>query len=89
MLAVVELYKLKYNMKIAAHHIKGTANISADFLSRGKIPSWLEKWGICRQVNLSHILKLLNDPLPAWEKECTTKNVDRDRPLVIQPVKIN
>ena len=72
-LAVVELYKFRYKTKLSTFHIKGTANISGDFLSRGKIPTWLQKWGFRRQIKLRHVLQLLNNPLPAWEKECTTK----------------
>ena len=67
-LAAVELYKRMFHVKISAHHIKGVANKSADFLSRGEVPLWLRKHGIKINVNLAKVADLLVDPLSAWTK---------------------
>ena len=68
MLAVIELYKHKFGVKISTHHIRGVANRSADSLSRGVIPLWLQKFGIKMECNLDHVANLLDNPLPAWRK---------------------
>ena len=67
-LAVIELYKHIYNVKISTHHIKGVGNTSADSLSRGEVPRWLEKFGNKCNISLNNVINLLKNPLSAWEK---------------------
>ena len=45
MLALMELYKYKYGVKISTRYIRGVANRSAVSLSRGSIPLWLKRIG--------------------------------------------
>ena len=71
MLAVIELYKHKYGVKLSTHHIKGVANTSADLLSRGKIPEWLQKFGIEVKCNLDDVASTLDNPLTAWQNILT------------------
>ena len=68
MLAVTELYKHRHRVKISTRHIKGVANISADSLSRGKIPVWLKSFGKKCELNLNNVANILRDPLPEWIK---------------------
>ena len=67
MLAVIELYKHMHGVKITTHHIKGVANGSADLLSRGEVPRWLREFGKKIEVDLTHIVDLLTNPLNAWK----------------------
>ena len=64
MLAVTELYKHRHRVKISTLHIKGVANISADSLSRGKIPVWLKSFGKKCRLNLNNVADILRNPLP-------------------------
>ena len=66
MLAVIELYKRKYGVKISARYIRGVGNKSADFLSRGKIPRWLKNSGCKCDIDLNTMADLLDNPPPAW-----------------------
>ena len=43
LLAAIEFYKREYSLKITTRHIMGCRNNSADSLSRGVIPMWLQK----------------------------------------------
>ena len=45
----------------------GEANSSADSLSRGVVPGWLERWGEQRHVDLNLVSRLLKNPLEAWK----------------------
>ena len=67
MLAVIELYKHQFRVKISTRHIKGVANRSADFLSRGKIPAWLKIYGSKCEVDLDKVINLVANPLSAWK----------------------
>ena len=69
MLALIELYKHKYGVKISTRYIRGNANISADFLSRGVVPTSLKNFGIKCECNLSKIADQLDNPLSAWKNE--------------------
>ena len=68
MLSVIELYKHKFQVKVSTHHIPGEANISADSLSRGTIPSWLQKYGKKCLIDLDNVADLLMNPLPSWKE---------------------
>ena len=68
MLATIELIKLKYNLKVSTFFIKSSLNSSADALSRGQIPYWLESRGEKLRVDLRKIEKILMDPITAWKK---------------------
>ena len=73
-LSVVELYELRYQVKIATCHIMGEGNSSADSLSRGVVPGWLKKWGEQRHIDLDLILHLLKNPVEA-RKHLIDRNV--------------
>ena len=72
MLSVIELYKQKYGVKISTRYIRGVANISADLLSRGEVPQWLEKFGVEVECDLNEVADLLDNPLAAWKKYTLT-----------------
>ena len=67
-LAVAELYKHKYCLKVSTTHIMGVGNSSADSLSRGIIPKWLQEFGHRREVNLTNLVNLMYNPLNAWKE---------------------
>ena len=67
-LTVVELYKHKFETKIQPRYISGVANTSADSLSRGRIPRWLDRFGEKCSIDLDKVANLLVNPLPAWRK---------------------
>ena len=67
-LAVVELYKHKFGTKIQPRYIFGVGNTSADSLSRGRIPRWLDRFGEKCSIDLDKVANLLVNPLPAWRK---------------------
>ena len=48
--------------------IKSTHNMPADALSRGQVPRWLEQCGVQVRINIALILKLIDDPVPFWNK---------------------
>ena len=55
LLSVIELIKLKYNLKVSVFYIESSKNTSADMLSRGVTPKWLstrELDVICRSKKL-------------------------------------
>ena len=66
LLAAIEYFKRKFVIKIKAHHIPGRHNISADSLSRGTIPNWLQRDGCRRPVNIPFLFELVNTPLSIW-----------------------
>ena len=68
LLSVIELMKLKYNLKVSVMYIKSSANTSADMLSRGKTPRWLRNRGVRYTVDISKIEKILSDPITFWRK---------------------
>ena len=65
-LSAIEYFKRSYRLKICTRHIPGKHNNTADLLSRGKIPSWLQRYGIKREVNLKHLFRLIRNPLRFW-----------------------
>ena len=69
LLAVIELMKFKYNLKVSAYFIESSKNTSADMLSRGKIPEWLEKRGIKYNVNMVSIEEILSNPINFWKNK--------------------
>ena len=68
LLSVIELIKLKYNLKVSVSYIKSSANTSADMLSRGKTPRWLKTRGTKYKVALGEIEKRLLDPITFCKK---------------------
>ena len=68
LLSVIELMKLKYNLKISAKYIKSSANTSADMLFRGKTPKWLKHRGIKCDVIMQKIEKIFENPVMFWKK---------------------
>ena len=68
MLAIIELTKLKYDLKVSTFYIESASNSSADALSRGRTPHWLKTRGTKLPVDLRKIDKILADPITAWKK---------------------
>ena len=68
LLAAIEYFKRTYFLKISARHIPGRHNNSADSLSRGSVPRWLNRGGCRRQTDLSFLSQLIEDPLNFWQK---------------------
>ena len=68
LLSIIELVKLKYNLKVSVSYIKSSSNTSADMLSRGRTPRWLKTRGTKFKVSLYNIEKLLLDPIKYWKK---------------------
>ena len=62
MLDITELYKHRHCVKISTRHIRGVANVSADSLSRGKIPGWLKRFGKKCKVDLKNVADMLRNP---------------------------
>ena len=60
--------KFKHNLKVSAYYIESSKNTSADALSRGKVPDWLQKRGVKYDVKMSDIDKILIDPIAFWTK---------------------
>ena len=67
-LAAVEYYKAKYGLKVKAVYIPSSNNTSADALSRGKTPIWLEQRGTKEKLNLLELVRLLDNPKKFWYK---------------------
>ena len=67
MLSVIELIKLRYNLKISVFYIKSSANTSADMLSRGITPKCLKNRGVKYDVTINYIDKILIDPIKFWK----------------------
>ena len=68
LLAAIEYFKRTYFLKISARHILGRHNNSADSLSRGSVPGWLNRGGCRRPTDLSFLYQLIEDPLNFWQK---------------------
>ena len=68
LLSVIELMKLKYNLKISVYFIESSKNTSADRLSRGETPDWLKKRGVRYKATLENIDKILSNPISFWKK---------------------
>ena len=68
LLSVIELMKYKYDLKISTYFIESSKNTSADMLSRGKIPEWLEKRGVRYHIAIEKIDKILSNPIKFWKK---------------------
>ena len=71
--AVIELYKYRHRLKVSTHHIKGVGNTSADLLSRGITPSWLQKNGKKCTTKLNDVAYLLATPFTAWREALSEK----------------
>ena len=67
LLAVIELMKQKYNLKVSVFYIKSSANTSADLLSRGTTPKWLKIRGVKLNVRIDVIDKMLLNPIAYWK----------------------
>ena len=66
LLAAIEFFKRKHALKLSVKHIPGSQNNSADELSRGKIPTWLQKRGQRLEVNVRSLTCLIKNPLRFW-----------------------
>ena len=66
-LDAIEYYKYVRGLKVKAFYIKSSHN-TADALSRGQVPRWLEVHGVKLSINIAVILKLIGDPVPFWNK---------------------
>ena len=63
---MIELIKMKYNLKVSVFYIKSSANVTADALSRGEMPEWLRMRGEVYNVDIKKIDKILLDPIKFW-----------------------
>ena len=68
LLSIIELVKLKFNLKTSTVYIKSSSNNSADSLSRGQIPRWLKNRGRRVHINMKKIDRILLDPISSWKK---------------------
>ena len=67
LLSAIQFYKAKYMLRVKAYHIKSDHNSSADALSRGRTPHWLNQRGVRTRVNIKQILSLTDNPVPFWK----------------------
>ena len=67
LLAAIEYYKRKHNLKISVRHIPGIQNKSADKLSRGSVPTWLKLRGKRLDVTIDRLASLIKKPLQFWD----------------------
>ena len=67
LLSVIELMKLKYNLRVSVFFIKSSSNTSADSLSRGLIPRWLKDQGSRQIIDMRKIDKILLNPTSFWK----------------------
>ena len=65
-LSVVELIKRRECIKITAYHIRGKSNSTADCLSRGEVPHWLQKRGRKLDPKIPEIFEMLTKPINSW-----------------------
>ena len=75
LLSIIELTKLKYNLKVSAFFIKSASNTSADSLSRGHTPRWLKERGTELPIEMKKIDRILSDPISAWKKVLSCRSV--------------
>ena len=68
LLSIIELVKLKFNLKTSTVYIKSSSNTSADALSRGRIPRWLKNRGKRVHIDMEKIDRILLDPISSWKK---------------------
>ena len=66
LLAGIEYFKRVHNLKISPKHIPGRFNNSADSLSRGIVPKWLDTHGTCVPVSVGMLCSILRSPLGFW-----------------------
>ena len=65
-LALWELWKYKMECKVAPVWIPSEHNVTADTLSRGTIPTWLQRRGVRRRLTRKHIHLLQACPIKTW-----------------------
>ena len=65
--SAIQFSKAKYMLRVKAHYIKADHNTSADGLSRGRTPSWLKQRGRKLNIDITQILRLIDDPVPFWK----------------------
>ena len=68
LLSVIELIKLKYNLKVPVFYITSSANVTTDSLSRGLTPRWLQQSGIYQKVEMEKIDNILSYTIKFWKK---------------------
>ena len=71
MLSAIELIKRRECIKISAYHVRGTNNSSADQLSRGGVPEWLQRRGWKIDPLIEDIFELLTNPITSWREMLT------------------
>ena len=65
---MIELIKLKYNLKISVFYIESSKNTSADMLSRGITPRWLSTREVRCDMQIEKIDKILLNAIRFWKK---------------------
>ena len=66
-LACLELQKYRLKCKISPRWLPGNCNRSADALSRGHVPQWLEQRGVKQDVDLESIVYTMSHAELSWE----------------------
>ena len=66
LLAGIEYFKRVHSLKLSPKHIPGRFNNSADSLSRGIVPGWLDTHGTCMPVSVGMLCSILRSPLGFW-----------------------
>ena len=69
LLSAIAHYKYAGGLKVTAHYIKSAHNTSADLLSRGQMPRWLQQQGVKLRINNYTILKLIGNPAAIWKSK--------------------
>ena len=67
LLAAIQFYKAKHMLRVKAFYSKSEHNTSADELSRGHTPCWLNQHGTRSHINLQQILNLIDNPISFWK----------------------
>ena len=67
-LSVIELIKRRVCIKISAYHVRGEFNSTADCLSRGEVPQWLQKRGRKLDPKIPEIYEMLTNPIKSWSE---------------------
>ena len=67
LLAAIEFFKRKHNLKISVRHIPGIQKNSADSLSRESIPTWLKLKGKRLDLDINRLATLIKKPLQFWD----------------------
>ena len=74
MLSAIELIKRRECIKISAYHVRGKNNSTADHLSRGGVPEWLQRRGRKIDPKIPEIYEMITDPIKSWREMLAKEN---------------